>query len=112
MIARAKLFTPVLALVAVGAALAHVAVSPKESKAGETQKYTFRVPNEKAVANVRVEAEFPAGVEVASVDDLAGWKVDLKKDGAGKITGAAWTGNLEAKGIAEFSFSAKNPKAE
>jgi hypothetical protein len=45
------------------------------------------------------------------VDDQAGWKLELKKDAAGKITGAVWTGNLEAKGFAEMTFSAKNPAA-
>ena len=107
---KAKLLMPVLALVTTCVALAHVTVSPKESGAGATQKYTLRVPNEKAVPNVRVEAEFPAAAEVVSVQDATGWKLDLTKDGSGRITGAVWTGNLEAKGIAELSFSAKNPK--
>ena len=112
MIARAKFLTPVLALVAAGLALAHVTVSPKEAKAGATQKYTMRVPNEKTVVNTRVEAEFPANAEITAVDDLAGWKIELKKDAAGKITGAVWSGELEAKGFAEFTFSATNPKEE
>jgi uncharacterized protein YcnI len=112
MIVRPKLFAPILALAAASILLAHVTVSPKESGAGATQKYTLRVPNEKAVANVRIEVEFPAAAEVVSVDDQPGWKVESKKDGAGKITAAVWTGSLDAKGIIDLSFSAKNPKEE
>jgi uncharacterized protein YcnI len=112
MIVRPRLFAPILAFAAASVLLAHVTVSPKESGAGAVQKYTLRVPNEKAVANVRIEVEFPSGAEVSAVDDQAGWKVDLKKDSAGKITGAAWVGSLDAKGIVDLSFSAKNPKEE
>ena len=110
MISKTQLFTPFLVLLAAGAALAHVTVQPKEAAAGATQKYTMRVPNEKAVANTRVEVEFPAGVEILSADEHEGWKLEVKKDGAGKITGAIWTGNLAAKEFGEFTFSAKNPK--
>jgi uncharacterized protein YcnI len=98
------------ALLAAGLALAHVTVSPKEASAGATQKYTMRVPNEKAVANTRIEVMFPAEAEVTGVDEASGWKVDVKKDAAGKITGAVWTGSLEAKGFAELTFTARNPK--
>src|SRR5215472_8361352 len=96
---RPSLSAPILAFAAASVLLAHVTVSPKESGAGAVQKYTLRVPNEKAVANVRIEVEFPTGADVTAVDDQAGWKVDLKKDSAGKITGAAWVGSLDAKGI-------------
>ena len=109
MISKTQLVTPLLVLLAAGAALAHVTVSPKEAAAGATQKYTMRVPNEKAVANTRVEVEFPAGVEILTVDQHEGWKLDLKKDAAGKITGAVWSGSLAAKEFGEFTFSAKNP---
>ncbi len=43
----------------------------------------------------------------------AGWKVDLEAcDSAGKTTGAALAHSLDAKGIVDLSFSAKNPKEE
>lgn len=112
MIVRSEFRAPILALLAAVILSAHVTVSPKESSAGATQKYTLRVPNEKAVSNVRVEVEFPAGVEVTSVDDQTGWKVETKKDAAGRITNAVWSGDLEGKGIADLSFSATNPKQE
>ena len=49
-------------------AWAHVGISPRESTAGATQKYTMRVPTEKNIPTVRIEAEFPAAVEVTSVE--------------------------------------------
>ena len=110
---KAKLVTPVLMILAVSAARAHVTVQPKESTAGTTQKYTMRVPNEKSVPNVRVEAEFPAGAEIMSVDEKAGWTIELKKDSAGRITGAVWSGaSLAPRDIVEFGISAKNPNEE
>jgi uncharacterized protein YcnI len=110
---NAKLATPILLILAVGAARAHVTVQPKESTAGATQKYTMRVPNEKSVPNVRVEAEFPAGVEIIAVDQKAGWTIELKKDSAGRITGAVWSGgSLAPRDIVDFGISAKNPNQE
>jgi len=94
-------------------AWAHVGISPRESTAGATQKYTMRVPTEKNIPTVRIEAEFPAAVEVTSVEEKAGWKIELKKDAAGKITGAVWSGSTIApKDIGEFGFTARNPAEE
>ena len=91
-------------------AFGHVQVSPKESAAGATEKYTFRVPNEKAIPNVRVEAEFPAAAVVSELEPKPGWKIESKKDASGKIVGAAWTGSTIApRETAEFSFHARNP---
>jgi uncharacterized protein YcnI len=98
---------------AVSVAQGHVTVLPKESTAGATQKYAMRVPNEKTVANVRVEAEFPANAEIISVEEKAGWKIEVKKDAAGRITGAVWSGaSLAPRDIVDFGISARNPKEE
>jgi uncharacterized protein YcnI len=73
----------------------------------------MRVPTEKNIPTVRIEAEFPAAVEVTSVEEKAGWKIELKKDAAGKITGAVWSGSTIApKDIGEFGFTARNPAEE
>ena len=112
MISQTRLFIPVFAALAAVTAFAHVTVQPKEATAGATQKYTMRVPNEKTVDTIRLEAEFPAEAQVQAVDPKDGWKIELKKDAAGKITGAVWTGAIEPKDIAEFTFSAVNPKDE
>jgi uncharacterized protein YcnI len=110
---RAKFALPILLILTAGIAASHVTVQPKESAAGATQQYTMRVPNEKSIPNTRVEAEFPAGAEILSVDQKAGWTIALKKDSAGKITGAVWSGgSLAAGDIVEFGISAKNPSQE
>ena len=107
--------TRLLLCIALGATItqAHVAVLPRESAAGATQKYTMRVPDEKNVATVRMEAEFPAAVEVISVDPKEGWKIELKKDASGKIVAAVWSGgNIAPKDIADFGLQARNPSEE
>lgn len=92
---------------------AHVVVLPRETVAGATQNYTMRVPTEKAVATARIEAEFPSAIQVISVDEKTGWKIELKKDPSGKIIGATWSGSTIAPhDIAEFAFSARNPEQE
>lgn len=103
---------PVLSLVATMAS-AHVVVLPRETTVGTTQKYTMRVPTEKAVSTVRIEAEFPSAVEITSIEEKAGWKIELKKDSSGKIVGATWSGSTIAPhDVAEFGFSARNPEQE
>lgn len=113
MFSRIKVVSPMIVMLAVSAAHAHVTVQPRESAAGATQKYTMRVPNEKNVANVRVEAEFPANAEIISVEEKAGWKIEVKKDATGKIIGAVWSGaSLAPRDIVDFGISARNPKEE
>jgi uncharacterized protein YcnI len=94
-------------------AQAHVAVLPRESAAGATQKYTMRVPDEKNIPTVRMEAEFPAAVEVISVDPKEGWTIEIKKNSSGKIVGAIWSGgSIAPNDIAEFGFQVRNPNEE
>jgi uncharacterized protein YcnI len=93
-----KTFQRALVVFGVAAATlsAHVGILPRESVAGATQKYTMRVPTEKNVATVRIEAEFPVAAEVLSIEEKAAWKIELKKDGAGRIIGAVWSGSTIA----------------
>ena len=110
MLPNVKLTTPILVMLAISAAQAHVTVQPRESTAGAVQKYTMRVPNERNVPNVRIEAEFPAAVEIISVDEKAGWTIGLKKDSSGKITAAVWSGaSIAPRDLVEFGISARNP---
>ena len=103
---------PVLFLGAIVAS-AHVVVLPRETTAGANQKYTMRVPTEKAIPTVRIEAEFPSAIQIISVEEKAGWKIELKKDSSGKTVGATWSGSTIAPhDIAEFGFSARNPEQE
>jgi uncharacterized protein YcnI len=95
------------------AAQAHVAVLPRESIAGATEKYTMRVPDEKNIPTVRLEAEFPLAAEVLAVDAKEGWKIELKKDSSGKIVGAIWSGgSIAPREVSEFGFQARNPSEE
>jgi uncharacterized protein YcnI len=47
-----------------GVVLAHIRIYPAESVLGAREKYTMRVPNEKQVATVRIEGEFPKDLQV------------------------------------------------
>lgn len=115
---RAALRRGVLAASLVGAvcallpsaAHAHVTVWPRSASHGAYERYVVRVPNEKDVATTRVEIRFPAEVRISSFLDVAGWKLEVLTDSAGKITGAVWTGNLPPKRFVEFPFVAVNPK--
>lgn len=100
-------------LLTLATASAHVVVLPRTAAAGTTVHYTMRVPTEKNVATVRLEAEFPSAVEITSVEEKDGWKIELKKDPSGKIIGATWSGSsIAPHDIAEFSISARNPDQE
>lgn len=92
---------------------AHVGVRPKESPAGATQQYTMRVPTEKAIPTVRIELDVPAGVELSAADDVSGWKIELKKNPAGKVVGVVWSGSsIAPRQVGQFTFTAQNPQEE
>jgi uncharacterized protein YcnI len=89
---------------------AHIRIAPTESLPGAREKYTMRVPNEKQVATIRVEGEFPAGLEIYDFEFKPGWKIDFKKDDNGKIIGATWTGKIVPYEFVEFGMLGINPK--
>jgi len=99
-----------LALLAAGAASAHVTVWPRESVQGARERYTVRMPNEKDVATVRVEAQFPADVLVSGFEQKPGWTLEIKRAPDGRIVGAVWTGSLPPTQFVEFGIAARNPK--
>ena len=91
-------------------AFAHIRIYPNESTFGTREKYTMRVPNEKQVDSIRVEGEFPKELTVYDFEFKPGWKIDFKKDEAGKIVGATWTGTMHPYEFAEFGMLGINPK--
>jgi uncharacterized protein YcnI len=91
---------------------AHAVVFPRQSTPGGYEKYVLRVPNEKAVATMKVELRFPAGVRVTSFADVPGWQLEVVTDSANAITAAIWTGTLPAQRFVEFPFVAVNPKTD
>ncbi len=92
------------------AAEAHVTVWPRQSELGAREKYVVRAPNEKTIATVRVEGDFPPEVRVTQLEQVPGWTVEARRDGAGTIVGAVWSGSLPPDQFAEFGLLAANPK--
>ena len=97
-------------LVCAQLAFSHIRIYPTESTLGAREKYTMRVPNEKKVATIRVEGEFPSELTVYDFEFKPGWKIDFKKDEKGKITGAVWNGKIEPYEFVEFGMLGINPK--
>ena len=91
-------------------AFGHIRIYPTESTLGAREKYTMRVPNEKQVACVRIEGEFPPELTVYDFEFKPGWKIEFKKDEKGKITGAVWTGKMAPYEFVEFGMLGINPK--
>ena len=91
-------------------AFGHIRIYPTESTHGAREKYTMRVPNEKQVATIRVEGEFPAALNVYDFEFKPGWKLDFKKDAKGNITGATWIGKVMPYEFVEFGMLGLNPK--
>jgi len=107
---RPLLLGTAVVLAMVPALLAHIRIYPTESAFGAREKYTMRMPNEKQVATIRVEGEFPPEVNVYDFEFKPGWKIDLKKDDKGKITGATWNGKIAPYEFVEFGMLGLNPK--
>jgi uncharacterized protein YcnI len=88
----------------------HIRIYPTESTFGAREKYTMRVPNERQSPTIRVEGEFPAGLEIYDFEFKPGWKIDFKKNDKGKIVGAVWTGTIQPYEFVEFGMLGINPK--
>jgi uncharacterized protein YcnI len=107
---RRLMLGTVIALASVPVVFGHIRIYPNESTFGAREKYTMRVPNEKQVATIRVEGEFPKEVNVYDFEFKPGFKIDFKKDDKGKITGATWTGKIMPYEFVEFGMLGLNPK--
>jgi len=106
---RTAAFTLVVLLTA-SLALAHVTVWPQESKAGEGERYTVRVPTEGKVTTTEIELEVPADVRVSGVLVGGGFNYDLRRDGD-RIVAVTWRQEIKPGEYGEFVFFAVNPKA-
>ena len=94
-----------------GAASAHAVVFPGEAPVGARQRYTLRVPNERAFATIRVVITFPSGVRVSLFEEVAGWTLETVGIGeGGPVTSATWTGTLPVGRFVELGFIGVNPE--
>ena len=100
-----------VAVIAATTASAHIKIAPTHSAFGAREKYTMLVPNEKQVATVKIEGEFPSELNVYDFEFKPGWKIEFKKDDKGKIVGATWTGTIAPYEYVEFGMLGANPKA-
>ena len=100
------------ALIALGIASAHVTVNPRSVPPDSFEAFTVRVPTEKEQPTIQLRIEFPAGLTVSRFQPKAGWKREVEKDGAGRITAATWSGGQIAPDeYEEFAFVARTPEA-
>lgn len=99
----------VVAVFVPAVASAHTSISPRQSMAGATERYTVRVPTEGKVATTGAELEVPDGVRVEALAVPAGWKHELKRQGD-RIVGITWTMDIPPGEFAEFGFVALNPR--
>ena len=107
---RRALFGTAFAFACSCLTFAHIRIAPTESAPGAREKYTMRVPNEKQVATIRVEGDFPAGLDIYDFEFKPGWTIDFKKDDNGKIIGATWIGRIVPYEFVEFGMLGINPK--
>ena len=100
----------IVATLVAGAAAAHIKINPTTSTYDAREKYTMRVPNEKKLATVKIEGEFPPELDVYDFEFKPGWKIDFKKNADGKIVGATWTGTIAPYEFVEMGMLGHNPK--
>jgi hypothetical protein len=74
------------------------------------QRYCIRVPSEKSVPTIGLEAEFPVNLEVSAIEVPTGWHGTARKDRQGRIVSASWGGGRILPGQSlEFGVVARNP---
>jgi uncharacterized protein YcnI len=94
-------------------AFAHVVVKPSEVGAAAFQTFSVGVPVEKDNPTVSLRLVIPEGLKYVSPNVKPGWKIDIKKSGAGEdaaVTEITWTGGEIPPGQRDdFVFSAQAP---
>ena len=100
----------VMMLASASLAFAHINVSPAQSTQGAREKYTVRVPNEKKVDVVRLEAEFPVEAGIHRLEHKPEWTVVVAKDASGTITTAVWTLNIPPDTFVEIGVQGINSR--
>jgi YD repeat-containing protein len=97
-----------LLLLSASSAYAHVTVQPKQATAKGFQEFVVRVPTEKDTPTLSVRMVFPEGFEVLRFRPAPGWKYEVERDAAGRITGVTWSGNtIGREEYEQFSFMAR-----
>lgn len=99
-----------LGAIAAPGATAHVTVQPAASRPAEMQRYRVVVPNEReSSATTGVDLKLPPGVTFALVEQIAGWRAQIVKQGS-EIAQLRWRGGSVPPGAyAELRFIARNP---
>ncbi|MFE4457515.1 DUF1775 domain-containing protein [Nocardia tengchongensis] len=79
-------------VVAAAPAGAHVSVTGPDAARGGSAVLTFRVPNESGTgsATTMLTVQFPGLTEV-NTQAMPGWRAEVTRDGAHKVTGVTWT---------------------
>lgn len=104
-------------------ALAHVTVKPSTAGIGKFQNFIIGVPSEKPIATIALRLVLPDGLNHVMPNVKPGWKIEIKKQGTGKmiddhgkmveeqkIAEILWTrGSVPANMRDEFMFSAQVP---
>ena len=104
-----KAFALGVALVAAGAAQAHVAADPGTAPAGAYQAVRFRVGHGcqgKATRNLRLE--IPQALSSVRAQPKPGWELDFERQ-EGRITAVSWRGELPDTQFDEFALFMKLP---
>ena len=99
-----------MALLMPGAAYAHVSITPRQSSAGATEKYTVRIPTEGKVVTTAAELDVPEGVIVETLQVPAGWKYDVKR-ADDRIVSIVWQVDVKPGEFIEVGFVARNPRS-
>jgi len=89
---------------------AHVSITPRQSTAGATEKYTIRIPTEGKVATTGADIEFPAGVIVETIQAPSGWTYDVKRQDD-RIVSMAIQADVKPGEFIEVAFVARNPRS-
>jgi YD repeat-containing protein len=89
-------------------ASAHVSVQPRQATAKRFEEFVVRVPTEKDTPTLSVRMVFPEGFDVLRFRPAPGWKYELERDAAGRITAVTWSGNkIGHEEYEQFSFMAR-----
>ena len=87
------------------AALAHITVSPGQSKTAQRETYTFNVPTEGVSATIGVELEAPPEVAIVSVEDPS---AELVRTGD-RVVAVKWRVDIAPGQARQVSLVAQNP---
>ncbi len=91
-------------------ASAHSVVSPSETFTSKNETFSISVPTEEEVPTIGVRLLVPPEIDRVRPIVKPGWRIQLKKDVAGKITEIIWSGgSIPADQKDVFTFSGRAP---